>query len=54
MATDFRGATTGLKTRRSLVAAATPVLHTAMLAAVTPLAPWLDRPPYAGWEARAT
>lgn len=54
VATDFRGAPSGLQTRRSLVAAATPVLHAAMLAAVTPLAPWLDRPPYVGWEARAT
>jgi myo-inositol-1(or 4)-monophosphatase len=54
VATDFRGAAGGLDARRSLVAAASPVLHAAMLKAMAPLVPWLDRPPYAGWVARAT
>lgn len=54
VATDFRGGSGGLGSRRSLVAAATPVLHAALLKAMDPLVPWLDRAPYAGWEARST
>jgi len=54
VATDFRGEAGGLHKRRSMVAAATPVLHAEMLKAVAPMLPWLERPPYVGWEARAT
>lgn len=54
VATDFRGEVGGLKARRSMVAAATPVLHATMLKAMAPLVPWLDRAPYAGWEAKAS
>ncbi len=45
-ATDFRGATTALPHRRSIVAGATPALHATLLAAVNELAPWLDHPLY--------
>jgi myo-inositol-1(or 4)-monophosphatase len=46
LATDLRGATDGLINRRSMVAAATPALHQALLAHTAPLAPWLDRTPF--------
>ncbi|MBA3684876.1 MAG: inositol monophosphatase [Planctomycetes bacterium] len=46
-ATDFHGDSGSLRTRRSMVAAATPALHAELLKAVTPLKPWLARPPYA-------
>lgn len=47
IATDYRGSTDGLVQRRSMVCAGTPVLHTALLAEVQPLTPWLDRAPFA-------
>ena len=46
-ATDYRGSCENLLRRRSIVAAATPSLHTELLTYVTPLAPWLDRVPFA-------
>lgn len=48
VATDFRGGTDGLVSRRSMVCAATPALHATLLAAARPLAGWLDRAPFAG------
>jgi myo-inositol-1(or 4)-monophosphatase len=48
VASDYRGRSDGLLTRRSIVAAATPQVHSDLLAKVAPLAPWLDRPPFAG------
>lgn len=47
VATDFRGADGGLLARRSELACASPELHAELLALVEPLAPWLDRAPYA-------
>jgi myo-inositol-1(or 4)-monophosphatase len=47
VATDYRGASDGLLRRRSIVAAATPTVHAELLAQVAPLAPWLDRAPFA-------
>lgn len=47
VATDFRGETDGLVKRRSMVCAATPTLHAALLEEARPLADWLDRPPFA-------
>jgi myo-inositol-1(or 4)-monophosphatase len=46
-ASDFRGRTDGLPQRRSIVAGASPALHAELLAAVGPLAPWLDKPQFA-------
>ncbi len=48
LATDFQGRTDGLLQRRSVVCAGTAALHATLLHAVTPLATWLDRPPFAG------
>jgi myo-inositol-1(or 4)-monophosphatase len=47
MTSDYRGSSTGLSKRRSLVAAASAALHGQLLAQVAPLAPWLDRAPFA-------
>lgn len=47
LATDFRGQTGEVIHRRSIVCAATPAVHAGLLAAVAPLAPWLDRQPFA-------
>ncbi len=47
VATDYRGASDALLLRRSIVAAATPEVHGELLAKVQPLAPWLDRAPFA-------
>ena len=47
VATDFRGSVDGLLRRRSMVCAGTAALHTALFAEVAPLAPWLDRAPFA-------
>ncbi|MFW5828957.1 MAG: inositol monophosphatase family protein, partial [Planctomycetota bacterium] len=45
---DFRGNAGDLLTRRSIIAAATPELHQALLDEIRPaLAPWLDHPAYA-------
>jgi myo-inositol-1(or 4)-monophosphatase len=46
VATDWRGDEGGLDRRRSMVCAATPALHAALLAKVKPLAYWLDSPPF--------
>lgn len=46
IATDLRGGTDGIVRRRSIVAAATPTLHAAVLQTAAPLATWLDRPPF--------
>jgi myo-inositol-1(or 4)-monophosphatase len=46
-ASDFRGSSDNLLNRRSLVCAATPDLHAALLHEIGPLADWLDRPPFA-------
>jgi myo-inositol-1(or 4)-monophosphatase len=46
VATDYRGLTTGLLGRRSMVCAASAELHAALLEAVKPLAPWLERAPF--------
>jgi myo-inositol-1(or 4)-monophosphatase len=46
-ATDFRGETDGLVRRRSIVSAGTAALHHTLLREVAPLAPWLDRAPFA-------
>jgi myo-inositol-1(or 4)-monophosphatase len=46
LATDWRGKDGDLDRRRSMVCAATPDLHAALLARVAPLANWLDRPPF--------
>jgi myo-inositol-1(or 4)-monophosphatase len=46
--TDYRGSTDGLLGQRSIVAAATPELHAALLPFVAPLIPWLDRPAFGG------
>jgi myo-inositol-1(or 4)-monophosphatase len=47
VATDYRGRSDHLLGRRSIVAAATPMVHAELLAQVTPLAPWLARAPFA-------
>lgn len=47
VATDFRGSVDGLLQRRSVVCAGTTALHDALLQEVAPLAPWLDRAPFA-------
>ena len=46
VATDYRGSTTELLRRRSIVAAGHAGVHAELLAHVTPLAPWLDRAPF--------
>ena len=46
VATDYRGSSANIMTRRSMVAGATPALHAELLTEVTPLAAWLDRAPY--------
>lgn len=46
VATDFRGATEALLGRRSIICAGSAPLHTALLAEVQPLVPWLDRKPF--------
>jgi len=46
VATDLRGSADDLIHRRSMVSAATPALHAALLAKTEPLTPWLDRPPF--------
>lgn len=43
---DYRGRSDGLLRQRSVVAAASPDLHRALLAQVASLAPWLDRAPF--------
>lgn len=45
-ASDYRGRGDGLLDQRSVVAAATPTLHRALLDQVAPLVPWLARPPF--------
>lgn len=45
-ASDYRGRGDDLLHQRSVVAAASPDLHRALLAQVAPLASWLDRPPF--------
>jgi myo-inositol-1(or 4)-monophosphatase len=47
VATDYRGRDDALLGRRSIVAAASADVHRELLAHVTPLAPWLDRAPFA-------
>jgi myo-inositol-1(or 4)-monophosphatase len=47
VATDYRGHSDAILTRRSIVAGASPAVHHALLTAVKPLIPWLDRPPFA-------
>jgi myo-inositol-1(or 4)-monophosphatase len=47
VATDFRGASGGLWSRRSIVAAAGPALHRDLRDRLAPLTPWLDRPEFA-------
>lgn len=47
IATDFRGKTDGLTARRSILCAATPELHGALIDQIQPLLPWLDVPPLA-------
>lgn len=47
VATDYRGNSTNLLGRRSIVAAATAGVHAELLAHVAPLASWLDRAPFA-------
>jgi len=47
VATDYRGNSDALLGRRSIVAAATAGVHAELLAHVAPLAPWLDRAPFA-------
>ncbi len=47
VATDYRGNSTNILARRSIVAAACASVHQELLTAVTPLACWLDRPPFA-------
>lgn len=51
LASDFRGESERILARRSIVAAATAELHAALLAAVAPLAPWLERPELAPAQA---
>ena len=46
VATDYFGATADITGRRSMVAAANPVLHGELLAAVASLRPWLGRKPF--------
>lgn len=46
LCTDFKGCEGALLSRRSIVAAATPELHGAVMGHVAPLAAWLDRAPY--------
>jgi len=47
VATDYRGREDALLGRRSIVAAANADVHRELLAHVAPLAPWLDRAPFA-------
>ncbi len=47
VATDYRGQTEQLLSRRSIVAGASASVHHAILTAVKPLIPWLDRPLFA-------
>jgi myo-inositol-1(or 4)-monophosphatase len=46
VATDYRGNERNILTRRSMVAGANAAVHQELLTAVTPLATWLDRPPF--------
>lgn len=50
-ATDLDGGSGPITGRRSILAAATPVLHEAMMPHLGPLRAWLDRDPYRGWSA---
>ena len=50
IATDWRGSTGDLLGRRSLIAAATPVLHGTLLEAIAPIRPWADRAPFGSGE----
>lgn len=47
VASDYRGDSDHLLTRRSIVAAATPAVHAELLTHVAPLVPWLERAPFA-------
>ncbi|MEK7415071.1 MAG: inositol monophosphatase family protein [Planctomycetota bacterium] len=47
VATDLTGSTEDLIRRRSMVCAATQPLHTTLLSMASPLAPWLERAPFA-------
>jgi myo-inositol-1(or 4)-monophosphatase len=46
IATDYRGNSQQILARRSIVAASHLSVHQAILKAVAPLVPWLDRPPF--------
>jgi myo-inositol-1(or 4)-monophosphatase len=47
VATDYRGQITGLLQRRSIIAAAHPEVHQALLHSVQPLVHWLETPLFA-------
>jgi len=47
LASDFRGESTGLLQRRSIIGASSPELHARLLEETAPLRHWLEKPPFA-------